>query len=207
MTKNNKKAALGGLGAIGLIIASVVAVEGGFVDNPNDPGGPTNHGITEREARNNGFRGRMQELTKDQAVGIYADQYIIKRGYEPLVDADFHLAEEVIDAGVNAGPDRASRWFQESLNHYNRRGLDYPDVAVDGRFGPSTMAAYQALQRKRGKKLACQLMVKAMDAKQAQHYFNLGGTNSKFETFMIGWVDTRIGNIDLTKCGTEPVLE
>ena len=34
--------------AIGANVLAVVAVEGGFVDHPSDPGGATNHGVTER---------------------------------------------------------------------------------------------------------------------------------------------------------------
>jgi len=203
---NKQKGAVGGLGLIGLIIAAVVTVEGGFVDNPNDPGGPTNHGITQSVARDNRFQGRMQDLTQADAINIYAQQYIQRPGYGPLVEIDFWFAEEIIDCGVNAGPARCSRWGQESLNHYNRRGQDYRDISEDGRFGPGSIAAYRALQRKRGRKTACELMVKAVDAKQAQHYMRLSGHDSKFETFMPGWMRTRIGNVDLSKCGTVPEI-
>jgi len=207
MATNKQKGAVGGLGLIGLIIAAVVTVEGGFVDNPNDPGGATNHGITEQVARDNGFVGRMQDLSQAEAINVYAQQYIERPGYAPLVEIDFWFAEEIIDAGVNAGPSRASRWAQESLNHYNRGGQDYRDIAEDGRFGTGSITAYRALQRKRGKKTACELMVKAVDAKQAQHYMRLAGSNSKFETFMPGWMRTRIGNVDQSKCGTVPPLQ
>lgn len=203
MTTGKQKGALGVLGAIGIIIAGVVAVEGGFVNNPNDPGGPTNKGVTEKTARENGYAGDMRNLTDDQAAEIYANKYIIKPGYDPIVEKDFYTAEEIIDTGVNAGPSRASLWFQQSLNHLNRRGADYPDILEDGRVGPATMAAHRALQQKRGKKLACELLVKLIDAKQAAHYMALGGKNSKFEEFIPGWIRTRIGNVDINSCGTD----
>ena len=191
----------GGIGAaIALLIASIFAVEGGFVDNPADPGGATNHGVTERVARADGYTGDMRMLPKARATDIIKRNYIVKPGYLPLVAADVHVAHEVIDSGYNAGPSRSTRWLQESLNHLNNRGRDYRDIAEDGLMGPGTMAAVEALQRRRGKALACQLLVKLMDAKQAQHYARLAAANDKFETFMVGWVRTRIGNVDWSQC-------
>ena len=207
MSSAKQKGALAAFGAVGLILASIFAVEGGYVDNPNDPGGATNHGVTQQVARDNGYQGPMQDLDQADAIGIYTRQYIERPGYGPLVDLDFWFAEEIIDTGVNAGPARASRWAQESLNHFNNRGRDYRDIAEDGRFGPGSVAAYRALQAKRGRKLACELMIKALDAKQAQHYMRLAGSDSKFETFMVGWMRTRVGNVDVSKCGTVPELE
>lgn len=203
MTGSQKAGASGLALMFAVLIAGVISVEGDYVNDPNDPGGPTNKGVTERSARENGYTGDMRNLTDDQAADIYARKYILKPGYGPIVEADFYLAEEILDTGVNAGPARASRWFQESLNHLNRRGVDYPDIVEDGLIGPATMSAHHALQQKRGKKLACQLLVKLMDAKQAGHYMALGGKNSKFETFIPGWTRTRIGNVDLDKCGSD----
>lgn len=200
----SQKAGAGGLGLMfAALIAGLFTVEGGYVNDPNDPGGATNLGVTERVARANGYQGDMRHLTKTQAGDIYANQYIVQPGYAPIVESDFYTAEEIIDTAVNAGPSRASRWFQESLNHLNRQGIDYADIAEDGRIGPATLSAHRALQRKRGNKLACQMLVKLMDAKQAGHYMRLGGTNSKFESYIPGWTRTRIGNVDLDKCGSD----
>ena len=203
MTGSQKAGASGLALMMAAIVVSIFSVEGGYSNDRNDPGGPTHRGVTEVVARDNGYRGDMRDLSAEQAADIYTSQYILKPGYGPIVEADFYLAEEIIDTAVNAGPGRASRWFQESLNHLNRRELDYPDIVEDGRVGPATLAAHRALQRKRGNKLACQLLVKLMDAKQAGHYMRLGGKNSKFETFIPGWTRTRLGNVDLDKCGSD----
>ena len=197
------KAAIGAVAAaIALIVTAIFSVEGGYVNNPRDPGGETHHGVTKAVARENGYQGPMRALTRDRAFSIYQDQYIRKPGFLPLVERDRHLAEEVIDSGANAGPARAARWLQESLNHLNRQQLDYPDVVEDGRVGPATIAAFDALRKLRGAAKACALLVKLMDAKQAQHYAALGGRNSKFETFMVGWIDHRIGNVGPGRCAT-----
>jgi lysozyme family protein len=98
-------------------------------------------------------------------------------------------------SGVNAGPQRARLWFKHSLNVLNRRAKDYPDVDADGEIGPRTLAAIQALRRRRGEAKARQLMLKALTGLQFPHYFKLADGGTKFEDFMVGWVDSRIGGI------------
>ncbi len=197
--KVTKKGA-GIAGGLALILAAIFAVEGGYVDHPSDPGGATNHGITERVARANGYRGDMRNLTRAQAEEIYVAQYIEGPGFLPILEQSPAVLHEIVDTGVNAGPQRAALWFQESLNHFNRGGRDYPDIAEDGEVGARTIAAYASLRRARGDALACELVVKAMDAKQAQHYMRLAAGRSSFEDFMPGWFRTRIGNVDMEGC-------
>lgn len=198
------KVATAGAGAIALILAALFVNEGGYVNDPRDPGGETNHGVTKRVAVANGYDGPMKALPKGMAAEIYVREYMDKPGFRPFIERDIRLGEELVDTGVNVGPAREGRWLQESLNHFNNRGADYPDIKEDGRVGPATVAAYDALRRRRGGALACQLLVKALDAKQAAHYMQLGGTNGTMEAFMVGWFRTRIGNVDLSQCGKAP---
>ena len=112
------------------------------------------------------------------------------------------LAYEIIVTGVNAGPQRAKVWFQSSLNTFSRGGRDYPQIKVDGSLGPASYAAYDNLVRKRGKRRACELMVKSADAFQAMHYTKLCDGSASLSSFCVGWYDTRIGNAPIDKCGT-----
>lgn len=49
----------------------VLKIEGGYVNDPNDPGGETNHGITLNTARKYGYKGSMRAMTKAEAKEIY----------------------------------------------------------------------------------------------------------------------------------------
>lgn len=196
---NNKQKAAGG-GVVALIIAGIVAVEGGWVNDKNDPGGETNHGITKRVAVDNGYTGPMRDLTQAQAIDIYATQYVRRPGFEPLAELSPAVLEELADTGVNVGTFRAARWFQTSLNMLNRNGQDCPNVVVDGAVGPRTIQAFQCLQRVRGVKKTCQLVIKLLDGQQTAHYMGLANSDPKFKTFMVGWVDHRVGNVGLVKC-------
>ena len=133
----------GSVGAAALaILGAVFALEGGYADNPADPGGKTNHGITEQVARQHGYQGDMRELPKGFAERIYAQDYIERPNFHRVIALSPAVGEELVDAGVNAGPGRAARWFQQSLNHLSRGGADYPLVAADGQVGAKTLAAY-----------------------------------------------------------------
>ena len=204
MSNKNKNTSLGKAagvtGVAAAIIAAVFALEGGYTNNPKDPGGATNHGITEQVARNNGYQGHMRDLSKDAAQSIYYESYIVKPGYAPLIGIQPAVAEKLVDIAVNTGPARSSRWFQTGLNALNRDGKDYPDLKVDGQVGPATIRAYQSLETSRGKVKACELMIKALEGQQAYHYLSL----TNLETFTVGWLDHRIGNVPLSKCAYYP---
>lgn len=179
------------------IICAVCAVEGGYVNNPKDPGGATNHGITQTVARQHGYAGDMKDFSEVQAKEVYRQDYIVKPGYEPFLTISPAVAQKLVDSGVNVGTGRSSRWLQTALNALNRNGQDYPDVRVDGNIGPSTVDAYQALIKRRGSVKACQLVIKLLDAQQGAHYLSL----TNLESFMPGWTDNRLENVPLSRCG------
>ncbi|RYF78125.1 MAG: hypothetical protein EOO29_20145 [Comamonadaceae bacterium] len=193
---SDKTRVWGSLGAAVLaVVAGVFAVEGGYVNNPADPGGETNHGVTAAVARDAGYTGPMRELPKEFAQQIYARDYIERPNFHRVIAMSPAVGEKLVDAGVNAGPGRSARWFQQSLNHLSRGGSDFPLVVVDGQVGSQSLAAYQALERKRGRVKACELTLKLLDVQQGAHYLSLGKP-----MFIVGWADNRLGNVPLTRC-------
>lgn len=184
------------LGAVVLsIVGAVFAVEGDYSNDPNDPGGETNHGVTVQVARNNGYTGDMRALPVEVAERIYTKSYIEGPNFDQVAAMSPALGEKLVDAGVNAGTGRSARWFQEALNQLGRDGADYPKVAVDGQLGDQTISAYRALERKRGRVKACELALKLMDVQQGAHYMRLNKP-----TFIVGWADHRLGNVALARC-------
>lgn len=122
------------------IAREIVAREGGFVDDPDDPGGATNHGVTIHTMRRLGLDltgdGRIdaadvRALTPEQAADIFVAHYF--RG--PRIDAlPEVLHASVFDMQVNAGSN-AVRILQRLLRDMGE------DVIVDGAIGPQTIAA------------------------------------------------------------------
>lgn len=101
--------------------------EGGYVNDPNDPGGETNFGICKRSYPNVDIK----NLTKDGAKAIYKKDYWDKVNGDQINDQN--LATSVFDFAVNAGVGTAIKQVQKMLN-----------VTADGVLGPKTMAALNA---------------------------------------------------------------
>ena len=186
--------------AVAGIIGAVLLAEAGYVNHPSDPGGETNYGITKQVAVANGYYGPMKTMPKDFAWSVYYDQYLGKPGYDKLLSHSVAVVEELVDTGVNTGVSRSSTWFQKALNALNRGGKDYPTIAVDGKVGKQAISAYASLEKKRGRVKACEMVIKLVDAQQAMHYMSL----TKLSDFTPGWVDHRIGNVNLEKCKLPP---
>jgi lysozyme family protein len=207
MNEPPKAGAKAGAGALALAIAGILAAvyanEGGYVNHPADPGGPTNHGVTEKVARKHGYRGDMRDFQKHCserhavcADKIYTQDYIEKPGFMPLVAIEPAVADEMVDTGVNMGPHWPSQWFQQSLNELSGAGL-----TVDGRLGPNTVAAYRAMQTRFGKFDSCVMMLAFLDDKQKGRYDRLVSLNPRNKVFYRGWIRTRIGNVARNDCG------
>lgn len=184
---------------VAAVVGGVFAIEGGYVNDPNDAGGATNHGITEQVARQNGYAGPMQSLPKGMAQEIYVTSYIEQPKFDRVLAVSPAVGTKLVDAGVNAGPGRASRWLQQSLNDLSRAGRDYPPIKVDGAIGRNTLNAYAALEKRRGRVKACELTLKLLDGYQTAHYAQLaqGAANA---SFIVGWLDHRVGNVPLARC-------
>lgn len=188
--------AAGGIAAAALaMIASVIAVEGGYVNHPADPGGETHMGITKAVAVRNGYVGPMRTLPREVAESIYYQRYLVDPGYAALVPIDAAVTAELFDTTVNMGPARPSTWFQQSTNV-----LCGTKLATDGRVGPGTIAAYRACQGRLGATNLCVATLVNLDRFQGMEYARLVRVNPKLKVFYKGWVAHRIGNVDRGRC-------
>ncbi len=161
----------------------------GYVNHPDDPGGETNYGITRRVAIENGYAGPMRDIPYSKVLDIYRRRYWDDlRGDEILDQA---IAEELFDTGVNCGMHVVKKFLQRTLNVLNARGAKYPDLVVDGVVGPRTI---EALRRALGLAPWYRLCVlRALDSLQCVRYIELAERDSKFESFVPGWLRARVG--------------
>ena len=127
------------------IANDIVAREGGFVNDPDDPGGATNHGVTIHTMRRLGLDltgdgmvgvADVRALTRDQAVEIFVEHYFHRPGIGQLPET---LQASVFDMYVNAGGN-AVKILQRLLRQMGH------DIAVDGAIGPQTVEAAQTAQ-------------------------------------------------------------
>lgn len=160
----------------------VLHEEGGFVNNPRDPGGMTNLGVTADTWHQ--WTGRpinevtMRSLTPDAVAPLY------KAWYWDKIDGDnlpVGLALVVFDFAVNAGPGRAAKTLQGIVG-----------AAEDGAIGPGTLRAIQAFITAHG---LAELITRFSDAR-ANYYRSL----PTFATFGKGWL-ARVGRVETYALG------
>ncbi|PID36615.1 MAG: peptidoglycan-binding protein [Rhodobacterales bacterium] len=122
------------------IADEIIAREGGYVNDPDDPGGPTKYGVTLHTMRRLGLdldgdgrvtAGDVRRLSRGQAREIFLQHYFEKPRISTLPEA---LQASVFDMFVNAGAN-AVRLLQRLLIR-----MGYP-LVVDGVIGPKTAAA------------------------------------------------------------------
>jgi lysozyme family protein len=171
-------------------LSKLKVIEGGYVFDPNDSGGETNHGITKRLAVAHGYTGEMINLTSAQAGEIFRAQFWDSQNLD-LVDAvSADVAAEIFEAGVNVGEVTAGRWFQRALNALNMNGKYYSDLVVDGRIGRVTAAAFKEyLDRRPG---GVGVMLRVLNSLQGTYYVDLAERRKKDETFVFGWFKNRV---------------
>lgn len=175
---------------IGGLIDAVIDREGGYGDHPADRGGATRFGITQAVARAHGFAGDMRVFPRTAAVAIYRQAYWIDPGYEGVGRIAPGIAGELFDTGVNMGPAVASGFLQRALNALNRGASDYPDLVVDGRIGPGTLAALAGFLKRRGAGGEA-VLLKAIEALQGERYVALAERRPANEAFLYGWLANR----------------
>ncbi len=122
------------------IAEDILAREGGFVNDPDDPGGATNHGVTIHTMRRLGLDldrdgdvdvADVRRLSRAQAQDIFIDHCYHRPGIARLPQV---LQASVFDMYVNAGAN-AVKILQRLLRQMGH------EVAVDGIIGPQTIEA------------------------------------------------------------------
>ena len=149
------------------IARAIVAREGGFVNDPDDPGGATNFGVTIHTLRRLGLdlnadgqvdARDVRKLTRAQAVEIFI-RYYFERPRIGELPAPLHAS--VFDMYVNAGGN-AVRLLQRLLRDMGH------EVSVDGALGPQSIsAAHEAIEQAPGH------LVDAYGIARRNYYFRL----------------------------------
>ncbi len=116
-------------------LALVLKSEGGWSDNPADPGGATMKGVTlatyRRYINPQGAKDDLRHITDAQLADVYKRQYWDAVAGDDLPDG---VDYATFDFSVNSGPGRAARYLQSVVG-----------APLDGTIGPATLAAVAKL--------------------------------------------------------------
>lgn len=160
--------------------------EGGYINHPNDNGGPTNKGITQRTysawLRKKGRPARdVLHITKAEADTIVFEEYMQPVRFDDLFDG---LDYAVADMAVNSGVSRAAKTLQEALGFTGR--------AVDGIIGAQTLAAISTAPAARRR------LLDAYADRRLAYAKSLKGKNG-WATFGKGWTARYEGRLHGTQ--------
>jgi lysozyme family protein len=165
-------------------IPIIINHEGGLVNNPDDPGGITNFGITiltlsayyrikliDKQASADDIR----NLTKEQAEDVYKVLWWDMYKYNEI--NDITLATKVFDMSVNMGNYRAHEMLQQAINEL----MSGPaKLTVDGILGSKTFACANMLPTE-------ELHQKLRDL-SVQYYKDIVAYKPHLEVFLKGWL-------------------
>lgn len=166
--------------------------EGGYVNDPVDPGGATNKGITLNTFKKYAkpqlgvepTLENLKKLTDAQAKKIYNIIY-----WAPACGDEINhqlTAEIMIDFGINAGTGRAVKKMQQLLIQ-----MGFTKVKADGVCGPVTYTAINAADT----------LKLYMDYKQARkgYYTSLVAQRPELKKFLKGWLNRVNSFPDISK--------
>ena len=147
-------------------LSHILKSEGGYVNNPADPGGETNLGVTRRVwqewVKRDLYADEMHHLTPDMVAPLYRQKY-----WDAIHGDDLPTGLDlcVFDCAVNAGVGRATKFLQHSVS-----------AIQDGVFGPKTLALV--------KEKDPTALIADFCAQRELHYKSL----PTFTTFGKGWM-------------------
>lgn len=157
--------------------------EGGWVDNPADPGGETNFGISMLIIKREGITleqlgiknwdpGCLKKMNVNAAIDLYRDLFWNKYGYSRFNNQN--VATKIFDAAVNMGPGRGHKLAQKAANACGAT------LTVDGILGPASVLGINACEPK--------AWLTAMAKEMEDYYRNLATARPALAVFLRTWL-------------------
>ena len=169
-----------------LSVQYVLDNEGGLTDDPDDPGGLTNYGITMPVLLD--YKGYpdsinvdyIRELTVEEAKHIYYNLWWERYRYDRI--NRLAIVRKLLDFSVVMGPKQGHTIFQRALNAL---GLELPKLVEDGWIGEKTLAVYDEATKAPAVLLSLRI---AMNCEAAGVFRLIAQKKPKLRKFLQGWL-------------------
>lgn len=154
----------------GLRVGGLIQREGGYVNDPADPGGETKFGISKRSYP----ALDIPNLTEDTAREIYFVDFWQPAGCDGMPQV---VAEVVFDFAVTSSVRRSVRALQQAAG-----------VTIDGDVGPKTLAAVAG---------AADLVAARFTLIRMAYYADLAMKQKKHQKHLAGWIRRSVAVVGL----------
>ena len=178
----------------------LIGVEGGYVNDPDDPGKETMYGVSRRSHPQwegweeiDAYK-RMERpieewdhvLLLEMAKSLYYKVYWLGVHGDAVTKLNAKFAYESFEAAVNLGVMPTVGLIQTAANSFV---ADEHDIKVDGLYGPVTQSLVRKLLEdgQRGKAFR-----KLVEILQAHHYFSLVKQQPVLRKYLVGWLNNRV---------------
>ena len=182
--------------------ANLDQVEGGYVKDPDDPGGETYRGISRKRwphwagwaiidtmKHQPGFPENLKTSVIDEHVkDFYRTNFWEAINGDILGEISPAIAREMFDTEVNTGT--KGEFLQRELNALNYIS-EHADLKVDGAVGPQTLAALDRFLHIRGE-AGESVILAGLNAQQHTHYMDIAERSPSQRKFFFGWVAKRV---------------
>lgn len=147
----------------------VLKHEGGYVNDPHDPGGETNYGISKRVYPSQD----IANLTREDAAAIYKRDYWAFGRFGEIYDQD--VATKAFDMGVLCGIQTSVKCLQNAASACGHL------TQVDGKMGPGTLAAVNAIPGGE--------MISTLRQEYVEHFRRLIDKRPDLKRYEHGWME------------------
>lgn len=159
-------------------IETVLAKEGGYVNDPADAGGETNFGISKRRYP----EVDIKSLTREQAIALYRRDF-----WNPAYDKieSQPVATKILELTLHLRHGDQRPYYETDmvgvrLVQQALRALGDREIAIDGRYGPQTLQSVRL--ESPGALLA------AIRVQQCRHYLAIVDAAPAQKQFFVGWI-------------------
>lgn len=157
-----------------LVVNMILNHEGGYVNNPRDPGGETKFGISKATYPHL----NIKSLTREQAKDIYYRDFWLKYKINEIPGK--FTAAKVMDIFVQFNPKTAATIIQKAINFLED---ECDGVKVDGIYGVNTRLALVRCHRRVGD----EVMACAISGFHFARYVDRVQESPKSKAFVGGW--------------------
>lgn len=162
------------MASFSVAIIDVIEHEKGYVNDPDDPGGATKYGISQKQFPDL----NIAELTLPEAVQWYRLNYWNPYPFEKMTSQI--VATRVFDIGITMGMQNMFKLLQRAI-----RSVTGKILQADGLPGPKTMLA---LEKATASEMFEFGLICALEAEIANRYRNIDKARSR-PKYLKGWLN------------------